>query len=186
MEHCECFVQSTRKINIRFLVISYLPKLGHLQRQPWNHRASDSKHYVSCHLYRVENVPHGDSIRCPTTADPAVPWNVNCSTPNVDLDTRLSYFSQWRGAKGNDGAGLWHLMSNCPTGSQVGIAWLGTLCQVDTTTSGSSSVSGTAVSTAGLTEWQVISHEMGHNFGAIVSPSRLDTDVFSDKGAYGE
>ena len=35
-------------------------------------------------------------------------------------------------------------------------------------------------------EWQVISHEMGHNFGAIVSSFRLDIDVFSDKGAYGE
>ncbi|KAH9996624.1 Metallo-peptidase family M12-domain-containing protein [Russula vinacea] len=104
---------------------------------------------------------------CPTVADPAIPWNVNCSTPNVDLDARLSLFSQWRGAKGVDGAGLWHLMSNCPTGSQVGIAWLGTLCQVDATSSGGSSVSGTAVSSAGLTEWQVISHEMGHNFGAI-------------------
>jgi hypothetical protein len=27
---------------------------------------------------------------------------------------------------------------------------------------------------------------MGHNFGAIVSSFRLDTDVFSDKGTYGE
>ncbi len=122
-----------------------------------------------------------DSVRCPTKADPAVPWNVNCSAPNVNLDQRLSLFSQWRGTKGNDGAGLWHLMSNCPTGSQVGIAWLGTLCQFNATNSGSSMVSGTAVSTAGLTEWQVISHEMGHNFGAIVRPFRLDTDVFSDK-----
>ncbi|KAI0307527.1 Metallo-peptidase family M12-domain-containing protein [Multifurca ochricompacta] len=104
---------------------------------------------------------------CPTVADPAVPWNVNCSTPNVNLDDRLSLFSKWRGIKGNDGAGLWHLMSNCPTGSEVGIAWLATLCQVNATGSGSSIVSGTAVSTAGLTEWQVISHEMGHNFGAI-------------------
>ena len=60
-------------------------------------------------------------------------------------------------------------MSNCPTGSEVGIAWLGTLCQVNATGSGASIVSGTAVSTAGLTEWQVIAHEMGHNFGAIVS-----------------
>ena len=123
---------------------------------------------------------------CPTTADPAVPWNVNCSTPNVDLDNRLSLFSQWRGAKGNDSAGLWHLMSNCPTGSQVGIAWLGTLCRVNTTTSGSAIVSGAAVSTAGLTEWQVISHEIGHNFGAIVRSFRLETGVFSDKSAYGE
>lgn len=104
---------------------------------------------------------------CPTVANPAVPWNVNCSTPNVNLDNRLSFFSQWRGAKGNDGAGLWHLMSNCPSGSEVGIAWLGTLCQINATGSGSSIVSGTGVSTAGLTEWQVIAHEMGHNFGAI-------------------
>lgn len=104
---------------------------------------------------------------CPTVADPAIAWNVGCSTPNVALDNRLSLFSQWRGAKGNDGAGLWHLMSNCPTGSEVGIAWLGTLCQVNATSSGSSFVSGTGVSTAGLMEWQVISHEMGHNFGAI-------------------
>ena len=101
-------------------------------------------------------------------ADRDVPWNVNCSTPNVDLDTRLSLFSQWRGNKGNDGAGLWHLMSDCPTGSEVGIAWLGTLCQVNATNAGSTFVSGTGVSTAGLTEWQIISHEMGHNFGAIV------------------
>ncbi|KAI0063137.1 hypothetical protein BV25DRAFT_1907244 [Artomyces pyxidatus] len=104
---------------------------------------------------------------CPTVADPTIPWNVNCSTPNVDLNDRLSLFSQWRGAKGNDGAGLWHLMSNCPTGSEVGIAWLGTLCQQNATGQGSSIVSGTAVSTAGRTEWQVISHEIGHNFGAI-------------------
>lgn len=110
-----------------------------------------------------------DGTRCPTIANPAIPWDVNCSTPGVTLDDRLSLFSQWRGAKGSDGAGLWHLMSNCPTGSEVGIAWLGTLCQVDATGSGSSIVSGTAVSTAGLTEWQVIAHEMGHNFGAIVS-----------------
>ena len=92
----------------------------------------------------------------------------------MTLNTRLSLFSQWRGAKGSDGAGLWHLMSNCPTGSEVGIAWLGTLCQVNAAGSGSSIVSGTAVSTAGLTEWQVIAHEMGHNFGAIVSAITLE------------
>lgn len=63
---------------------------------------------------------------CPTTTDPAFPWNVPC-TDNVTLDARLSLFSQWRGTKGNDGAGLWHLMSGCPTGTEVGIAWLGTL-----------------------------------------------------------
>ncbi|KAI0043892.1 hypothetical protein FA95DRAFT_335184 [Auriscalpium vulgare] len=103
---------------------------------------------------------------CPTVADPAVPWNVNCSS-NATLDDRLSLFSQWRGNKGNDSAGLWHLMSNCPTGTEVGVAWLATLCSQKANMQGSSFVSGTAVSTAGRTEWQVVSHEIGHNFGAI-------------------
>lgn len=52
-------------------------------------------------------------------------WDVDCST--VTLNDRLSLFSQWRGDKGSDGVGLWHLMSGCPTGSEVGIAWLATL-----------------------------------------------------------
>lgn len=87
----------------------------------------------------------------------------------MNLDTRLSVFSAWRAQKGDDGAGLWHLLSGCPTGDEVGIAWLGTLCQSSGSSSGNATVSGTAVSTAGRTEWQVIAHETGHNFGAIVS-----------------
>lgn len=106
--------------------------------------------------------------RCPTTPDPAAPWNVACSE-SVTLNDRLSIFSQWRGDKGDDSAGLWHLMSGCPTGSEVGIAWLMTLCQQAASGSSPSVVSGTAVSTAGRTEWQVVAHEIGHNFGAIVS-----------------
>ncbi|KAF5361622.1 hypothetical protein D9758_007372 [Tetrapyrgos nigripes] len=102
---------------------------------------------------------------CPSTVNQSMAWNVDCSS--VELDNRLSLFSQWRGAKGDDGVGLWHLMSGCPTGTEVGIAWLGTLCMSTTSGSGNSVSSGTGVSTAGLTEWQVISHEIGHNFGAI-------------------
>jgi len=62
---------------------------------------------------------------CPATPDPTVPWNVGCG--NVTLEERLSLFSQWRGQQGNDSTALWHLMSGCPTGTEVGIAWLGTL-----------------------------------------------------------
>jgi hypothetical protein len=102
---------------------------------------------------------------CPSTASGDAPWNVDCS--NTTLNERLSLFSDWRGRKGNDGAGLWHLLSDCPTGSEVGIAWLGTLCQQTAFQSAGQSVSGTAVSTAGRTEWQVVAHETGHNFGAI-------------------
>lgn len=64
--------------------------------------------------------------RCPSTADSANPWNVACSN-DITLNSRLSVFSDWRGKKGADGAGLWHLMSGCPTGTEVGIAWLATL-----------------------------------------------------------
>jgi hypothetical protein len=63
--------------------------------------------------------------RCPDPADGTTPWNVACAS--ATLSERLSLFSQWRGNKGDDGAGLWHLMSGCPTGSEVGIAWLSTL-----------------------------------------------------------
>ncbi|KAF8323148.1 hypothetical protein DL93DRAFT_2070654 [Clavulina sp. PMI_390] len=103
---------------------------------------------------------------CPATKDPANPWNVPCA--DATLDDRLALFSQWRGDKGGgDGAGLWHLMTGCPTGTEIGVAWLGTLCSTTASGSGDSIVSGTGVTSASRTEWGVISHEIGHNFGAI-------------------
>ncbi|KAI0035279.1 Metallo-peptidase family M12B Reprolysin-like-domain-containing protein [Vararia minispora EC-137] len=104
---------------------------------------------------------------CPTTTNSSVPWNIGCNATNVDLNSRLSLFSQWRGNKGADGAGLWHLVSGCPTGSEIGVAWLATLCQQTAQPQGGQFVSGTGVSTIGRTEWQVVAHEIGHNFGAI-------------------
>ena len=106
---------------------------------------------------------------CPPsgTGDASRPWNTPCGT--VTLNDRLSLFSAWRGTLGDDGTGLWHLMSGCPTGTEVGVAWLGTLCQQDASGRSPTVVSGTAVSTNARTEWQIVSHEIGHNFGAIVS-----------------
>ncbi|KAF8680144.1 Sanke disintergrin [Rhizoctonia solani] len=109
---------------------------------------------------------------CPTgSANPA--WNVQC-TSSVTLNDRLSLFSAWRGERGGasgsgagNSAGLWHLMSGCPTGTEVGVAWLGQVCNTRSSGSQGNVVSGTAVSTAGRTEWQVVAHEIGHNFGAI-------------------
>ncbi|KAF8486694.1 Metallo-peptidase family M12-domain-containing protein [Gautieria morchelliformis] len=101
---------------------------------------------------------------CPSPPDTTRPWNVDC---NTTLNDRLSLFSKWRGDKGPDGAGLWHLMSGCPTGTEVGVAWLSTLCQETATGSPGNFVSSTAVTTAGRSEWQVVAHETGHNFGAI-------------------
>ncbi|KII86485.1 hypothetical protein PLICRDRAFT_44079 [Plicaturopsis crispa FD-325 SS-3] len=131
----------------------------------WNTASSLYKSTFNISLGIVELQVQNST--CPTKADPSIPWNVDCTTGNVTLNDRLSLFSGWRGARGNDGVGLWHLMSGCPTGSEVGIAWLATLCQQTTSGTAPSIVSGTAVSTGGRTEWQVVAHEIGHNFGAI-------------------
>ncbi|KIO24801.1 hypothetical protein M407DRAFT_25853 [Tulasnella calospora MUT 4182] len=105
---------------------------------------------------------------CPASASSSVPWNVACNNNAVTLNDRLSLFSAWRGAKGGaDGAGLWHLMSGCPTGTEVGVAWLGQLCNTESFGQTGNVVSGTGVSTVTITEWQVVAHEIGHNFGAI-------------------
>ncbi|KZT58407.1 hypothetical protein CALCODRAFT_494893 [Calocera cornea HHB12733] len=107
------------------------------------------------------------SPTCPTSTDSAFPWNTACQD-SIALNDRLNTFSAWRGAKGaEDGAGLWHLMSGCPTGEEVGVAWLGVLCQTGAQGSSGQTVSGTGVTTSTLMEWQVVSHEVGHNFGAI-------------------
>ncbi|KAJ7480067.1 zinc metalloprotease, partial [Mycena galericulata] len=128
----------------------------------WNAASSLYKSTFNISLGIVE-LQIQDTV-CPNPVNTSFPWNVDCS--NVTLNDRLSLFSQWRGDKGPDAAGLWHLMSGCPTGSEVGIAWLATL-QQSASGSAPSVVSGTAVTTGGLTEWQVVAHEVGHNFGAI-------------------
>lgn len=49
---------------------------------------------------------------CPSSQTESEPWNVPCATTanGIDLNTRLSLFSQWRANKGGgDGVGLWHL-----------------------------------------------------------------------------
>lgn len=106
--------------------------------------------------------------------DPSNPWNVGCpegGSPGLDLNDRLSVFSAWRGAKGGaDGAGLWHLLTNCSTGSEVGVAWLGQLCKVAASSSGSSgTTSGTGVTAITRSTWQVVAHEIGSFFSLSLS-----------------
>ncbi|PLW37486.1 hypothetical protein PCANC_17304 [Puccinia coronata f. sp. avenae] len=112
------------------------------------------------------------STECPTTAKSDALWNVACPGSDgvgMDLNKRLSVFSEWRGKKGGgDGAGLWHLLTDCSSGSEVGVAWLGQLCEVQSQSSSTGQVtSGTGVTAATTNEWQVMAHEIGHNFGAI-------------------
>ncbi|KAJ5640419.1 hypothetical protein N7528_000044 [Penicillium herquei] len=102
---------------------------------------------------------------CPTTDNDATPWNVDCTSGN--LTWRLNEFSKWR-ADNQDSNAYWTLMTACSTGSEVGISWMGQLCNSDLTSDGSSSVSGAnvVVGNAGTT-WQIFAHESGHTFGAV-------------------
>ncbi|KAG0286391.1 hypothetical protein BGZ96_009482 [Linnemannia gamsii] len=119
-----------------------------------------------------------ESMNCPKTPVKGKAWNQECST-NYTISDRLSDFSYWRGQRAKDGAGLWHLMTQCSSGPIVGIAWTGALCQMSAqsqgggTSTGSGATaspvqftSGTGVSSISPNEWMVVSHEIGHGFGA--------------------
>ncbi|KAG8688672.1 hypothetical protein FRC11_004982 [Ceratobasidium sp. 423] len=138
----------------------------------WNTASSLYKTTFNMSLGIVELAMQDPSCP-PSSPTPNPAWNTPC-TDSITLNDRLSLFSAWRGERGGssgsgagDSAGLWHLMSGCPTGTEVGVAWLGQLCNTKSSGSQGNVVSGTAVSTAGRTEWQVVAHEIGHNFGAI-------------------
>ncbi|KAG2175963.1 hypothetical protein INT44_000441, partial [Umbelopsis vinacea] len=156
----------------------------------WNAASAvyESTFNVSLGLIEVKIM----SSPCPTTTPTNETWNRPCN-PNYPINMRLSDFSQWRGTKGDDGAGLWHLLTQCATGSKVGIAWLGQLCTTDVSLQqqdgGNEYVSGTGVSSSKYEydfyrtqfaqftklnffkvtreEWKVVAHEIGHGFGAI-------------------
>ncbi|KAJ0124966.1 hypothetical protein N8I77_005951 [Diaporthe amygdali] len=107
---------------------------------------------------------------CPATASSDAPWNVGCSDSTTITD-RLILFSEWRGQHEDNNA-YWTLMSTCGTGSAVGLAWLGQLCTVGSSTSSSGgnetvAAANVVVRTDGSTEWQVFAHETGHTFGAV-------------------
>lgn len=97
---------------------------------------------------------------CPSTSVGDSRWNRACGD-DYPLDQRLSDFSSWRAANNANGTGLWHLLTACSQGSEVGVAWLGTLCKTDASQSGSTVVSGAGVSAVTQREAQVMAHEIG-------------------------
>jgi len=106
---------------------------------------------------------------CPGTPSQQAPWNVDCSGGSIT--DRLNLFSAWRGSR-NDQNAYWSLFTNCPTGAEVGLAWLGQLCNFGSTSQrdsggSSQSVTGANVVARTSTEWQVFAHESGHTFGAV-------------------
>ncbi|KAH6683077.1 Metallo-peptidase family M12-domain-containing protein [Halenospora varia] len=106
---------------------------------------------------------------CPATQQASAPWNLACSD-SVTIQDRLNLFSAWRGQRQDTNA-YWTLLSTCPTGSAVGLAWLGQACvtaaQVASSSSQNETISGANVVMRTGTEWQVVAHETGHTFGAV-------------------
>ncbi|KAH6689488.1 ADAM family of metalloprotease-like protein ADM-B [Plectosphaerella plurivora] len=115
----------------------------------------------------IQNLTISDAS-CPARPSTSTPWNIAC-TSGFDISSRLSSFSQWRG-QFDDGNAIWTLLSACNTGQTVGIAWLRSVCSrgVREQRLGGSTqfVASTNVVVRTRAEWQVIAHEMGHNFGA--------------------
>jgi hypothetical protein len=78
----------------------------------WNQASALYRSTFNISLGIVELVVQ--NATCPAQAVQGSEWDVSCDQ-NLTLDQRLSLFSQWRGDRGDDGVGLWHLMSACPT-----------------------------------------------------------------------
>ena len=112
----------------------------------------------------LQNLTISDA-NCPGTPAAATPWNIGCGG-NSTITDRLNTFSQWRGER-NDSNAYWTLLTNCPTGAEVGLAWLGQACVTGVTQGQGETVSGANVVARTSTEWQVIAHESGHTFGAV-------------------
>ncbi|KAL2865906.1 ADAM family of metalloprotease ADM-A [Aspergillus lucknowensis] len=93
--------------------------------------------------------------QCPTIASSDLPWNVGCSAG--DLNWRLERFTSWREQSGGSENAYWTLLSGCPTGTAVGVSWVGELCNDE--------LSANVVALAD-NQWQVFAHESAHTFGA--------------------
>lgn len=69
---------------------------------------------------------------CPTSPTSEEPWNANCAAGNLNF--RLRAFSEWRATLRNDENAYWTLMTGCPTASEVGVSWVGQLCDSERST----------------------------------------------------
>ncbi|PLW14925.1 hypothetical protein PCANC_14790 [Puccinia coronata f. sp. avenae] len=156
---------------------TYMRKYGSVDRVRL--AVLNNMHLMSSVYERTFNVSLGiveinmpSELTCPSQPPSDRPWNVDCpdtSSSGIDINQRLNKFSQWRSDKGgSDGAGLWHLLTDCPDGTQVGVSWLGALCKVNAQQGASTgTTSGTGVTASTPNEWETMAHEIGHNFGAV-------------------
>ncbi|KAL9557529.1 hypothetical protein MBANPS3_001336 [Mucor bainieri] len=123
---------------------------------------------------------------CPQQIDPEVAWNRACDA-NYSLGNRLSDFSLWRSKMKNDGAGLWHLMTNCATGVEVGLAWLKQLCNTEAHAQVNSDGKKQYVSGAGVSAIRAIHDCVAENCpctGSDCKCCRLSSDQCDSSGFF--
>lgn len=99
----------------------------------------------------IQNLTLSDD-ECPTTTSELTAWNTPCS--NGDLNSRLQDFSSWRSSL-NDNNAYWTLLSGCSVSTgEVGVSWVGALCNSGSRSRYSGGASANVVSRTQL-EWQV-------------------------------
>ncbi|KAM0493550.1 hypothetical protein ACHAP8_009186 [Fusarium lateritium] len=112
----------------------------------------------------IQNLTMADPS-CPEDAPSSMPWNLPC-TARITINSRLNLFTRWRNRIRDDNA-VWSLLTACRSGSTVGIAWIGSLCNRSRGSSfGSGGTASANVVVRTGAEWQVFAHEVAHNFGA--------------------
>lgn len=114
------------------------------------------------------------NAECPTSISALTDWNTACSVG--DLNTRLETFSSWRSSI-NDNNAYWTLLTGCSAGAgQVGVSWIGALCN-----SGASySASSANVVARTQSEWQVFAYVFHpYEFHAPISHTKLTHKVMS-------
>ena len=100
----------------------------------------------------IQNITISNA-ECPSTPRRSTPWNVACSSDD-DLNQRLSLFSSWRGSI-QDGLAYWSLFTNCTSGSQIGVSWIGQLCNSGDPGNNMEQEAGANVISRNSEEWQV-------------------------------
>ncbi|KAH0841332.1 hypothetical protein FOPE_06192 [Fonsecaea pedrosoi] len=107
---------------------------------------------------------------CPGTPSTQTAWNVGCSS-STDITQRLNLFSSWRGQRGDDNA-YWSLFTTCNTGAEVGLAWLGQLCN-----HGSTSQQDTSGNSQSVTGANVIAKTSTATSAVMVSSRKVKTVI---------
>ena len=87
----------------------------------WNQASSVYERQINVMLGVIEL--QIEAMSCPSSPDSSTAWTRDCSD-SYTIEQRLSDFSTWRGKKGDDGTGLWHLMTRCAfrPRSRIGLA----------------------------------------------------------------